>query len=131
MDGDAENTLIEDNFYPPQTAMLPLAIKYWPEKGVGDVGCFTKFPCVLAGISEPTDVSAVLEKENRRIRVSSSQPKQVSKAMDKLNNLERSLVCVFPSFAVSFISSCLFLFLMRSRCGPESLFLSPILCSGH
>ena len=92
LDGETEGALIEDTFYPPQAAVLPMVIKYWPENGSGSIDCFTKSPSVLPQLSESTQVSVVLEKENKRIRISSSEQEQVNKVMDMLNNLEIALV---------------------------------------
>lgn len=88
----SEDPLIEDIFLPAKTAIVPIEIKYWPERG-GGVECFEKLPYnVLPQLTKASGTSVVLEAENRRIRVSGSEQKLVDQVMGKLYNLEKPLV---------------------------------------
>ena len=88
---DDNNLLIEDIFSPTQLS-IPIAIKYWTEPG-GGVDCFLKLPYnIIPQLANAFGTSVVMEAENRRIRVSSSEAELVEEAMEKLSNLGRTLV---------------------------------------
>ena len=91
---DDNNLLIEDIFSPTQVS-IPIAIKYWTEPS-GGVDCFLKLPYnIIPQLTNAFGTSVVMETENRRIRVSSSEAELVEEAMEKLSNLGRSLVKYF------------------------------------
>ena len=88
---DDNNLLIDDIFSLTQVSM-PITIKYWTEPS-GGVDCFLKLPYnIIPQLSNVLGSPVVMEPENRRIRVSSSNAELVEEAMEKLSNLGKALV---------------------------------------
>lgn len=83
-----------DTQYPEERALNPLAIKYWQSKS-GAIDSFATISCgTLAQIADSTGTHVALELENKRIRVAGTIAAQAEKAVEMLDNLEKSIVSV-------------------------------------
>lgn len=89
---DDDNNLLIDDIFSPTKVSMPITIKYWTEP-CGGVDCFLKLPYnIIPQLSNVFGIPVVMETENRRIRVSSSDNELVEEAMEKLSNLGKALV---------------------------------------
>lgn len=93
--GKDEPRLIETSKDAEEENLVPFQTKCWESKH-GGVDCFLRLPYdALPEVAQATGTLITLEPESKRIRVSSLSPTQVDDALERLDNLEESLVSSF------------------------------------